>query len=113
MKHILLTINRQPTHPGEILKYDYLEPLELSITQLAKILGVSRKAISAIINERKSVTPEMALRLGRAFSTTPGLWLNLQKNYDLWQAAQNTSDWQEIEPVYNPDDNLLDVTIPA
>lgn len=105
----MFTINRQPTHPGEILKYDYLEPLGLSITQLAKIMGVSRKALSAIVNERKSVTPEMALRLAKAFNTTPGLWLNLQKNYDLWQAAQNTSGWQDIQPVYNPDDDLLGV----
>jgi addiction module HigA family antidote len=106
-------IKRQPTHPGEILKYDYLEPLKLSITQLAKVLGVSRKAMSAIVNERKSVTPEMALRLAQAFSTTPELWLNLQKNYDLWQVAQITSDWQGIEPIYNPDDDLLDVAVPT
>ena len=106
-------INRRPTHPGEILKYDYLEPLGLSITQLANILGVSRKAVSAIVNERKSVTPAMALRLSKAFSTTTGLWLNLQQNFDLWQAAQNTSDWQTIEPVYRPDDDLLDVPAPA
>ena len=108
----MFTINRKPTHPGEILKYHYIEPLELTITQLAQTLGVSRKAVSAIVNERKSVTPEMALRLARAFSTTPELWLNLQRNYDLWQAAQNNSGWQEVEVVYNPD-NVLDTTVPA
>jgi addiction module HigA family antidote len=100
-------ISRKPSHPGEILKHLYLEPLELSVTRLAGVLGVSRKAISAIVNEHKSVTPEMALRLSRAFSTTPDLWLNLQRNYDLWYAAQNSSDWQKIEPVYQPDTEAL------
>lgn len=100
-------LSREPSHPGEILKHLYLEPLDLSITRLAEVLGVSRKAISAIVNERKSVTPEMALRLSRAFNTTPGLWLNLQRNYDLWHAAQKSADWQKIEPVYQPDDLLL------
>lgn len=91
---------RQPAHPGRILKNLYLQPLSLSVTQLAKILRVSRKAISSIVNERKSVTPEMALRLSRAFpNTTPESWLQLQKNYDLWQAAHNTDAWQSVQPV--------------
>ncbi len=104
----MLTINRQPTHPGEILKYNYLEPLNLSVTKLADVLGVSRKAVSAIINERKSVTPEMALRLSRAFSTTPDLWLNLQHNYDLWRVGQKSADWQAIEPVYQPETDTFE-----
>ena len=99
----MITINRPPTHPGEILKYDYLEPLNLSVTKLADILGVSRKALSRIVNGHKSVTPEMALRLSRAFDTTPELWLNLQRNYDLWHAAQKASDWRNIQPVYQPE----------
>lgn len=99
-------MSREPSHPGKILKHLYLEPLGLSITRLAEVLGVSRKAVSAIVNEHKSVTPEMALRLSQAFSTTPGLWLNLQRNYDLWHAAQKSADWQKIEPVYQPDDTL-------
>lgn len=93
---------RRPTHPGQILKNLYLEPLDLTVTVLAETVGVSRKTMSAIVNERKSVTPEMALRLSRAFSTTPELWLNLQRQYDLWQAAQSSALWQEIEPIYNP-----------
>jgi addiction module HigA family antidote len=105
----MFSLNRQPTHPGEILKCDYLEPLGLSITQVAKSLGVSRKALSGIVNERKSVTPEMALRLGRAFNTSPGLWLNLQKNYDLWRAANETTGWQEVGPIYDPEDNPLEL----
>ena len=91
---------RRPAHPGRILKNLYLQPLALSVTQLAEILGVSRKAVSSIVNERKSVTPEMALRLSRAFpNTTPESWLHLQKNYDLWQSAHNTDAWQAVQPV--------------
>lgn len=101
------TTHRKPSHPGGILKHLYLEPLGLSVTRLAGVLGVSRKAVSAIVNEHKSVTPEMALRLSQAFSTTPALWLNLQRNYDLWWAAQNSADWQKIEPVYQPDTEAL------
>jgi antitoxin HigA-1 len=82
------------------LKTLYIEPLALPITQLANVLGVSRKAVSAIVNERKSVTPEMALRLAQAFpNSTPESWVNLQRNYDLWQVAHRTSEWRTIHPV--------------
>ena len=91
---------RCPRHPGYILKTLYLKPLALTITQLADILGVSRKTISAIVNERKSVTPEMALRLAQAFpNSTPESWINLQRNYDLWQVAQKTTDWRTVQPI--------------
>ena len=94
------TKNRPPAHPGRILKNLYLSPLGVSNTKLAETLGVSRKAISGIVNERKSVTPEMALRLSRAFpNTSPEFWLNLQKNYDLWHVARNFQDWQNIQPL--------------
>ncbi|MCU0599975.1 MAG: HigA family addiction module antitoxin [Desulfobacterales bacterium] len=92
-------MKRQPTHPGIIIKKDYLEPLAISIKDMAGILGVSRKTLSKIINERGAVTPDMALRLSRAFDTTPDLWLNLQKNYDLWQAESVSSEWQNIKPI--------------
>ena len=87
---------RKPAHPGRILNNMYLKPLSLTITKLADTLNVSRKAISAIINEHKSVTPEMALRLAQAFNTTPDFWLNLQKNYDLWCVINRTTEWQEV-----------------
>ena len=90
---------RSPTHPGGILRRQYMEPLSLTISELAKILGVSRKTLSKIVNERGSITPEMALRLSKAFKTTPELWLNLQQNYDLWHASQKTNDWQMVEAV--------------
>lgn len=92
--------NRPPTHPGRILKELYLMPLDMTITKLAETLGVSRKAVSSIVNERKAITPEMALRLSRAFSnTTPESWLNLQRNYDLWQASHNTQSWKNVQPI--------------
>ncbi len=92
-------IKRKPTHPGQILKEDYLEPLGLTITELAKALGTSRKTLSKIINGRGSVTPEMALKLSQAFDTSPEFWLNLQRNYDLWEATQKSSDWKSINPL--------------
>ncbi len=95
-------IKRKPTHPGKILKEDYLEPLSITITELSKVLSVSRKTLSKIVNERASVTPEMALKLSKAFDTSPELWLNLQKNYDLWQAANKSKEWENIKSVVEP-----------
>ncbi len=89
-------IKRKPTHPGQILKEDYLEPLNLTISELSRALGTSRKTLSKIVNGRGSVTPEMALKLAKAFDTSPEFWLNLQRNYDLWDATQKSTDWQSI-----------------
>ena len=79
---------RAPTHPGGILKRLYLQPLSLLTVALARAIGVSRKTISKLVDERGKITPEMALRLSIAFNTTPRLWLNLQRNYDLWHARR-------------------------
>ncbi len=89
--------HRTPTHPGGILKRLYLQPLSLSTVAVAKAIGVSRKTISKLINERGSITPEMALRLSIAFNTTPRLWLNLQQNYDLWQAQRTARGLKRIQ----------------
>lgn len=90
---------RPPAHPGRILKNLYLEPLAISNTKLAATLGVSRKAISQIVNEGKSVTPEMAFRLSQAFpNTSAEFWLNLQHNYDLWH-VRNAGGWPNITPL--------------
>ena len=89
---------RRPTHPGNIIKEDFLLPLSVTIKDMADTLGVSRKTLSKIINERGAITPDMALRLSRAFDTTPGFWLNLQKNYDLWQAETASKEWQKVKP---------------
>ncbi|MBM4147320.1 MAG: HigA family addiction module antidote protein [Nitrospira sp.] len=90
---------RRPTHPGGILRRHYIEPLSMTVSGLAAVLGVSRKTLSEIVNEHASITPDMALRLSKAFKTTPELWLNMQRNYDLWQAAHKSDDWKLVEAV--------------
>ena len=77
-----------PPHPGEILRDLCLEPLKLSVTDAAKALGVSRKTLSAVLNGRAGVSPEMAVRLSIAFDTTAESWLNQQVQYDLWIAEK-------------------------
>ena len=93
------TRKRPPTHPGGIIKRQYLEPFSLTISELANTLGVSRKTLSKIVNEHGSITPDMALRLSKAFKTTPELWLNLQQNYDLWIASHTSNDWKMVESI--------------
>ncbi len=78
-----------PPHPGKVIKSLCLEPLGISVTEAAKALGVSRKTLSAIINGRASISPEMAVRLSLAFSTSSESWLNQQSQYDLWHAEQS------------------------
>lgn len=80
-----------PAHPGEILRELYLKPLGVTITQAAGALGVTRKHISAIVNGHTPVTPEMALRLAKAFATEPEIWVNLQSQYDLWQVRKKAT----------------------
>ena len=77
-----------PVHPGKILKEMYLEPLGIGVTQLAASLDVARRTVSLIINGHSGISPEMALRLSKAFDTTPELWLNIQRSYDLWYAGK-------------------------
>jgi addiction module HigA family antidote len=78
-----------PPHPGEVIKELCLEPLGISVTAAADGLGVSRKTLSAILNGRAGISPEMAVRLSIAFDTSSESWLNQQTQYDLWQAEQN------------------------
>ena len=77
-----------PPHPGAILRELCLAPLELTVTHAARALGVSRKTLSTILNGRSGISPEMAIRLGKAFDTSPESWLNQQIQYDLWVAEQ-------------------------
>ncbi len=77
-----------PPHPGEILKELYIEPFGITITLFAKKIGVRRATVSNLINGKSGITPRMAIKLGKAFKTTPDLWLGLQMQYDLWQEEQ-------------------------
>lgn len=77
-----------PPHPGEVLRELCIEPLGLSVTKAAEGLGVTRKTLSAVLNGRAGVSPEMALRLSIAFDTSPESWLNQQTHYDLWIARK-------------------------
>jgi addiction module HigA family antidote len=77
-----------PPHPGEVIRGLCLEPLDLSVTAAAEALGVTRKTLSAILNGRAGISPEMALRLSIAFDTSPESWLNQQSQYDLWMAKK-------------------------
>lgn len=73
-----------PPHPGKILKELYINPLDLTITEVAEGIGITRKSLSELINGKYRVSVEVATRLAKAFSTTPESWLNLQQQYDLW-----------------------------
>ena len=83
-----------PPHPGEVLRELCIEPLNLTVTEAADALGVSRKTLSAILNGRAGISPEMAIRLSKAFDTSPESWLNQQMQYDLWQAEQEVGNIQ-------------------
>ena len=80
-----------PPHPGEVLRELCLNPLGVSVTDAAKALGVARKTLSSILNGHSGISPEMAIRLGKAFDTSPESWLNQQVQYDLWEAEQHTT----------------------
>lgn len=77
-----------PTHPGEVLREDFMPDYNLSVGALAKMLGVSRQTINEILLERRSISPAMALRLSRLFGNSPRFWMNAQTGRDLWEAEQ-------------------------
>ena len=79
-----------PPHPGGIVKRQCLEPLGLTVTRAAEGLGVTRQTLSELVNERTGVSVEMAIRLSKAFGSTPETWLGMQMAYDLWQARERT-----------------------
>jgi addiction module HigA family antidote len=93
--------NRRPTHPGEILRKEFLEPFGLSQKEVAARLGVSYVRLNELVNERRGVTPDTALRLSRLFGTTPEFWLNGQRNLDLWLAMNSRAkdEIARIEPI--------------
>ena len=93
-------IKRRPTHPGEMLREDFLPDYELTVSGLAESVGVSRQSINELLLERRAVSPEMALRLAQLFGNSPEFWLNAQQSVDLWDAAQAIEkDIRKIRPL--------------
>ena len=82
-------MKRRPTHPGVVLLEDVIKPLNLTITDAAKMLGVSRKALSEFVNEKAMLSPEMAIRIATATHTSPESWMNTQQKSTLWEAEQH------------------------
>jgi addiction module HigA family antidote len=81
-----------PPHPGEFIREVCLKPLGLTVTKAAEYLNVSRKTLSELLNGKTGISPEMALRLSKAFNTTPESWLSQQMHYDLWKTKQKLKD---------------------
>ena len=96
----LILIARKPTHPGEMLREEFMPDYGLSVASLGKLLGVSRQSANDIVRERRSVSPEMALRLARVFGTSPQYWLNMQRNVDLWDSMElHRDEIMELAPI--------------
>lgn len=80
--------NIKPVHPGEVLREDIIPALEVSKTEIARLLGMSRQALYDILNEKAPVSAELAVKIGKLCGNGPGLWINLQRAYDLWHAER-------------------------
>jgi addiction module HigA family antidote len=80
---------KHPPHPGRIVRDECLEPLHLTVTEGARVLGVTRQALNHVVNERAGISPEMAVRLSKAFGSTPETWLGMQALYDLAHVPQS------------------------
>lgn len=96
----LILIARRPTHPGEMLREEFMPDLGLSVAQLAEMLGVSRQSVNELVPERRSLSTDMALRLARLFNTSPQYWLNMQRNVDIWDSLElDRSAIEAIKPL--------------
>ncbi len=95
--------NRRPTHPGTILREMFLKPRNVSMTNLKKATGISRKHLSRIVNGHAKITPWVAIKLAAALETSPELWLNVQQNLDIFDARQELIDW-EPSRTFEPQD---------
>ena len=87
----MLRRNLPPSHPGEILREMFIKEHKLTITDVANGLGIARANLSAIVNERAGISPELAIKLSEAFGNTALFWINLQKNYELWLAEKKVN----------------------
>lgn len=94
-------LKRKPTHPGAMLREDFMPDYGLSVAALPDALGVSRQSVNELLRERRSLSQEMAIRLGRLFSNSPEFWLNAQRAVDLWVASQALKkDVSRIRPLH-------------
>jgi len=92
--------NREPTHPGEILREEFLKPMNITQRKLADLIHVPYQRVNELVNKRRGITPSTALRLARAFGNSPSFWMNLQLRWDLFQAQQTEEDeLRRIRPV--------------
>lgn len=90
----------RPIHPGELLREDFLPDFGLTVSSLARAVGVSRQTVNELLRERRAVSPEMALRLSRLFGNSPDFWLNAQRAVDLWDAARQIgAEVKQIKPL--------------
>jgi addiction module HigA family antidote len=87
----MLKKNLAPSHPGEILREMFINELNLTITEVAEGIGIARANLSAIVNERAGISPELAIKLSEAFGNSAQFWINLQKNYELWLAEKKVN----------------------
>ena len=95
-----ISMKRKPTHPGEMLREDFLPDYGLGVSGMAADLGVSRQSVNELLRERRAVSPEMALRLARLFGNSPEFWINAQRSVDLWEAVQAIgNDVARIKPL--------------
>jgi addiction module HigA family antidote len=93
-------MKRRPTHPGEMLREDFLPEFELTVAGLADAVGVSRQSVNELLRGRRAVSPEMALRFARLFGNSPEFWLNAQRAVDLWDATRAIKkDVDRIKPL--------------
>jgi antitoxin HigA-1 len=98
---VRIPTHREPTHAGEMLLLEFLEPMHLTQRDVAKGIGVPYQRINELVNGRRGVTPSTALRLAKFFNTTPDFWLNLQQRWDLYQANRNEQEaLSRIKPVH-------------
>ena len=100
MSEDMIVVSRKPIHPGEFLREDYMPELDLSVAKLAEKLGVTRQTVNDIVRERRNLSPEMCLKLGRLFGTTPQFWMNMQAKVDIWNSLElHHAEIEAVQPL--------------
>ena len=95
----MLNLKRKPTHPGEILNEEFLKPMGISQTQLAESLGTTFRTINELVNEKRNLSPELAIKLAKYLGTSPELWFNLKNQYDIYAISKSIGkELNQIKP---------------